>query len=697
MQRGGGHDTNTYRASEDPYEIGSSAKSPQLKSCKFPEREMRFYAADGNVRVLPNDYVTHGTVLRFHCRPLGEIRLVGNEWSQCINGTWSNKVPYCYEPGKYDAVIRLKDTRGTAVSPDGYLNIDPRFEVEMECESYYYHPRLKIIEPLSTWKMGGVHSILKKMPWKNHYVSAKFILPEDYEGILHCSNSHRYPTQIIKIRGRYLHSCKIPAHLGATVVTLVNKEIATVKCKPPYVLRGEARAVCLAHSEWEKPFPECVLPAPLSVSNEPENVNMQSAKPVLEQTTEIPRLKGLSNPNCKILPMENVVYRREVDTSSREIQLDKEFANGTFIYYHCRGDRTSYRIRCLEGFWKPAPRCPPDTPAAATSHGSNEEQSERRDRDGLPVRSDPMAVVPETTKVEATNSPEHTNATAIVELSQAPDADKHIASAAPQNKQPHSLTVYTNMPTSTKPPKVKGPIPAPASKQPENTQELVLPDNMTAAPNSREQGLPSQGGTPPAGITATSTVSSPGFGENLNIRPNGTTTQSTTSEDIGGMDPIENSSINISSMMVKGQTVTASGRAPGQNETWPMSCGFANFDSRVKGFIRYQRVNFAAQVPHNTTVQFHCEPVERTSGSVVEATCLDGKWTGNVEMPPKCDLSAEDPIVEISGAEYEVGPNAWLYVKPSQRIRLECQIKKGPSNWEVLAYIRAGKKHAQRG
>ncbi|KAG0443060.1 hypothetical protein HPB47_015332, partial [Ixodes persulcatus] len=376
LQRGGGHETNTYRADEDPSEIGSSAKFPELRSCKFPEREIRFYAANGNVRVLPNDNVTHGTVLRFHCRPLGEIRLGGNEWSRCNNGTWSNEVPYCYGPGQYDAVISLKDTAGTAVSPDGYLNIDPRFEVEMECESYYYHPRLEIIEPLSTWKRGGVRSILKKIPYKNHYVSAKFILPEDYEGILRCSNDQKYPTQIIKIRGRYLHSCKIPAHLGATVVTRVNKEIATVKCKPPYVLRGEARAVCLAHSEWEKPFPECVLPAPLSVSNEPENVNMQSAKPVLEQTTEIPRLKGLSNPNCKILPMENVVYRREVDTSSREIQLDKEFANGTFIYYHCRGDRTSYRIRCLEGFWKPAPRCPPgnDTPAAATSHGSNEEQ-----------------------------------------------------------------------------------------------------------------------------------------------------------------------------------------------------------------------------------------------------------------------------------------------------------------------------------
>ncbi|CAN7949812.1 unnamed protein product [Ixodes pacificus] len=157
------------------------------------------------------------------------------------------------------------------------------------------------------------------------------------------------------------------------------------------------------------------------------------------------------------------------------------------------------------------------------------------------------------------------------------------------------------------------------------------------------------------------------------------------------MDPIENSSINQSSLMVKGQTVTASGRAPGQNETWHMSCGFANFDSRVKGFIRYQRVNFSAQIPHNTTVQFHCEPVERTSGSVVEATCLDGKWTGNVDVPPKCDLSAEDPTVKIVGAKYEVGPNACLYVKPSQWIRLECKIQKGLPNWEVLAYNRAGK------
>ncbi|XP_040062005.1 uncharacterized protein LOC115329577 [Ixodes scapularis] len=156
VQRGGGHDTTAYRASEDPYEIGSSAKSPPLRSCKFPERQMSLYAANGNVRVLPNDNVAHGTVLRFHCRPLGQIRLVGNESSQCINGRWSNEVPNCYEPGPYDVVIRLKDTAGTAVSPDGHLNIDPRFEVEMECGSHYHFPRLEMIEPVSSWKREGV-------------------------------------------------------------------------------------------------------------------------------------------------------------------------------------------------------------------------------------------------------------------------------------------------------------------------------------------------------------------------------------------------------------------------------------------------------------------------------------------------------------------------------------------------------------
>ncbi|KAG0420495.1 hypothetical protein HPB47_003470 [Ixodes persulcatus] len=155
VQHGGGHETNTYRAGEDPSEIGNSAKGPELRSCKFPEREIRFHAANGNVRVLPNDHVAHGTVLRFHCRPLGEMRLVGNEWSQCMNGTWSNELPYCYGPGRYDVVIRLKDTAGTAVSPDGYLNIDPRFEAEMECGSYYYTPRLEMIQPVSIWKRGG--------------------------------------------------------------------------------------------------------------------------------------------------------------------------------------------------------------------------------------------------------------------------------------------------------------------------------------------------------------------------------------------------------------------------------------------------------------------------------------------------------------------------------------------------------------
>ncbi|XP_040062004.1 uncharacterized protein LOC115324461 [Ixodes scapularis] len=157
----------------------------------------------------------------------------------------------------------------------------------------------------------------------------------------------------------HLHSCKIPAHLDATLVTWENNEVVSVACKLPYVLRGEARAVCLAHSEWEKPFPECVLPAPTNISNEHGNVSMQSAKPVLEQTTEVPRLKEPSNQKCKVSPIENAVYRSNVNISSPEIQLDKQFANGTSIYFHCRGDRTSYRIRCLEGFWKPAPSCLP--------------------------------------------------------------------------------------------------------------------------------------------------------------------------------------------------------------------------------------------------------------------------------------------------------------------------------------------------
>ncbi|CAN7993736.1 unnamed protein product [Ixodes hexagonus] len=348
---------------------GSTAEGLEPRSCKFPIRQNRFHAVAGNVRVLSHDNVSHGTVLRFHCQPLGEIRLGGHESSQCLNGSWSKVLPYCYDPAEYDVVIKVKDPTLTAVSPDGYLIIRPGIEIELECTSIYYKPRLVMNETVPTWSVQGEFTILllstRNVLKKTYDVSAKFILHEGYEGIVGCSNGKN--SHIIRIRGRYLWSCTIPAHSEATVVERVNREIATVKCIHPYVRVGGERAYCLAHGEWRDPFPRCVLPAQPSISNKPGNTSVHSTKRVPDQSTNSQLSQGSPNSTCKVLPIEDAVYRRHKNSTSRQISPNKEFTSGTAIYLYCGTDGAATEIRCWEGLWKPSPTCSQGSRANYTS------------------------------------------------------------------------------------------------------------------------------------------------------------------------------------------------------------------------------------------------------------------------------------------------------------------------------------------
>ncbi|KAM7305649.1 P-selectin [Ixodes scapularis] len=216
-------------------------------------------------------------------RPLGQIRLGGNEWSRCINGTWSSEVPYCYEPGKFEVVIHLKDTAGTALSPDGYLNIDPRFEVEMECESYYYHPRLEMMEPLSSWKRGeeqtcDVNNFLSRVPPE---VVIEANASEVAAGTVYhafCKNTGYIfdgrSRVVCNADGKWAfdpsmrcnRSCAIPPL--APGVNIVRRTAAEMRfaCQRNLALEGPEQIHCSRTGEWDAKPPLCVqlqtTPAP---------------------------------------------------------------------------------------------------------------------------------------------------------------------------------------------------------------------------------------------------------------------------------------------------------------------------------------------------------------------------------------------------------------------------------------------------
>ncbi|CAN7991822.1 unnamed protein product, partial [Ixodes pacificus] len=110
-------------------------------------------------------------------------------------------------------------------------------------------------------------------------------------------------------------------------------------------------------SEWEKPFPECVLPAPTNISNEHGNVNIQSARPVLEQTTEIKRLKGVKGcPNFADQD-ESLIIEGILPTYHLGDSITLSCPHGTELDPHveritCLGDRWSETKlpHCLDRF-----------------------------------------------------------------------------------------------------------------------------------------------------------------------------------------------------------------------------------------------------------------------------------------------------------------------------------------------------------
>lgn len=218
------------------------------KDCSYPDRSKYLRTFVGNQRYRGEDVFPHGTVLLFHCEPLGQYELRGYNSSKCVNGRWSNEVPECYSLGIRDVVVRIPPSPDISVSSGGYLDVHPGTQVQLLCvtgtsrRKMFIHPRLASWNVTDGGKLG-----------EEYLLSATFQLPEIYEGTIRCLSVGR--VKDVRVRSRRLR-CNLPEEVPHAKMDLKNVEfgaVANYECVQGFVMEGgHHQSTCRTNGHWSR-------------------------------------------------------------------------------------------------------------------------------------------------------------------------------------------------------------------------------------------------------------------------------------------------------------------------------------------------------------------------------------------------------------------------------------------------------------
>ncbi|XP_075552474.1 complement receptor type 2-like isoform X2 [Dermacentor variabilis] len=311
------------------------------RDCIFPGRENRFKAHNAHVRILSGNSVPHGTELRFHCEPVGEVLLKGSPISRCHDGQWIPEVPYCYgrESRLWNGISMRFLTESYTV-PGGVVYLEPNSYVVLECESTGpVEIRLNTIEKAY---------IERSRSGRIYVVRAKFRLGYDEWTNVTCEKSYeRAPFWSIPVRGHHLYRCpKIPSAPYRVWQNERGGRAVHFDCQNGYIRQGKSTVHCLGQGIWSDPFPTCELPTETSSVRSIAHKEADAAK----QMESAPAVPGVTV--CPLIPTVQHLEKREVRSGSYELYCQEG--------YRLQGKSL---IRCLaNGRWSDDfPTCVPRT------------------------------------------------------------------------------------------------------------------------------------------------------------------------------------------------------------------------------------------------------------------------------------------------------------------------------------------------
>ncbi|XP_070396782.1 sushi, von Willebrand factor type A, EGF and pentraxin domain-containing protein 1-like isoform X2 [Dermacentor albipictus] len=326
------------------------------RDCEFPERANRFQAHNAHVRILVGNRVPHGTELRFHCEPVGEVLLQGSPISRCHDGQWTPEVPYCYgrESNLWNGISMHFLTESYTV-PGGVVYLEPNSDVVLDCWS-----NVPVEIRLNTFEKAHIE--------KGGYAArAKFRLGNGEQTVVRCEKSYeRTSFRSIPVRGHHVTLCP----LIPTVQHLEKREVSRGSyefyCQEGYHLQGQALIHCLVSGLWSDDFPTCV-PRTETLSVSAATSEDDDTAKEMESTTPAAQENHVAK--CTLpTNLTGTFYRKDEKGNYIKIDQDKVFGHEAVVYIFCDQGNQYEPWQCRHGEWSHERVCESSYPLAP--HGT---------------------------------------------------------------------------------------------------------------------------------------------------------------------------------------------------------------------------------------------------------------------------------------------------------------------------------------
>ncbi|XP_070396810.1 locomotion-related protein Hikaru genki-like isoform X2 [Dermacentor albipictus] len=256
------------------------------RDCEFPERANRFHAHNAHVRILVGNRVPHGTQLRFHCEPVGEVLLQGSPISRCRDGQWTPEVPYCFgRESQFWNGISMRFLTESYTVPGGVVYLQPNSDVVLDCwSSVPVEIRLNTIEKAY---------IERTRSGRTYIVRAKFRLGNGEQTVVRCEKSYeRTSFRSIPVRGHHLYRCpEIPSAPNRVWKKESKGRAVQFDCENGYIRQGKSTVHCLGQGLWSDPFPTCELPTETSSARSMASKEADTARQ-MESAPAVPAPNG---------------------------------------------------------------------------------------------------------------------------------------------------------------------------------------------------------------------------------------------------------------------------------------------------------------------------------------------------------------------------------------------------------------------
>ncbi|XP_022652936.1 uncharacterized protein LOC111246870 isoform X1 [Varroa destructor] len=204
----------------------------------------------GNRPLTGEEYVPHGSELRFHCPIQRFYRLVGSNSVRCNNGKFDEKIPHCEAVLISNRLVALVDTE-YVLGPGGEYVVFAGSQVRMSC----YHALSRSYRPSWQW-VGKVDHVFieERVSFGQVTVIVKFEAKNDTNATFTCSDT----TDDIHIRiiSRPLQCPPIEKSSGL-VVSQTSWLRVDFECPSSSILLGPESANCMQFRQWDVSAPIC--------------------------------------------------------------------------------------------------------------------------------------------------------------------------------------------------------------------------------------------------------------------------------------------------------------------------------------------------------------------------------------------------------------------------------------------------------